>query len=164
MSGTGKSALVQALEASGRRAVDLDAPAWSEWVDTPHAAPGETAEPGRDWMWREDKVRELLTDDADDVLVVSGTAANMGRLLPDLDVVVLLTAPVDVIAARLAARGPDGYGGRPEEAARVLMLIETIEPLLRGIAHHELDTSGPVEETLTRLFVLLDRPATEGGP
>ncbi len=164
MSGTGKSALVEALRASGHRAVDLDAPAWSEWVETPDAAPGDTAGPGRDWMWREDRVRELLTTSAGDVLVVSGTAANMGRLLPDLDVVVLLTAPIDVITSRLAARGPDGYGGRPEEAARVLTLIETIEPLLRRIAHHELDTSGPVEETLTRLLALLDRPATEGGP
>ncbi len=157
MSGTGKSALVRALQASGRRAVDLDHPAWSEWVDTPDAAPGETAAPGRDWVWREDRVRELLGADEGDLLVVSGCAANMGQLLAQLDVVVLLTAPVDVLAARLAARKPGEYGSRAEDAARVLVLVETIEPLLRGIADHELDTSRPVEETLTRLLALLPR-------
>jgi hypothetical protein len=49
ISGTGKTALVRALEAHGHRAVDLDQPAWSEWVETPGAAPGETVEPGRGW-------------------------------------------------------------------------------------------------------------------
>jgi shikimate kinase len=155
MSGTGKSALVRALQASGRRAVDLDDPAWSEWVETPDAAPGETVAPGRDWVWREDRVRELLTGDAGDDLFVSGCAPNMGGLLPHLDDVVLLTAPTDVLTARLAARTAGAYGSRPDEAARVLVLVETIEPLLRGIADHELDTSRPVDETLAALLALL---------
>lgn len=155
MPGTGKSSLVRALRASGGRAVDLDAPAWSEWVDTPDAAPGETVEPGRDWVWREQRVRELLTAAPGGDLFVGGCAPNMGGLLPHLDDVVLLTAPVEVLTARLAARAPGEYGSRPEEAERVLVLVETIEPLLRGIADRELDTSGPVDETLAALLALL---------
>lgn len=156
LSGTGKSALVRALQASGRHAVDLDQPAWSEWVETPDAAPGETAAPGRDWVWRTDRVRELLTAAEGGTLFVSGCAANMGGLLPHVDDVVLLTAPLDVMAARLAARPEGEYGSRPHEVERVLLLVETIEPLLRGIAHHELDTDRPVEETLAALLALLD--------
>jgi hypothetical protein len=156
MSGTGKSVLVRALQADGRRAVDLDHPDWSEWVDTPDAGPGETVEPGRDWVWREDRVRDLLIGARGAEVWVSGCAPNMGRLMPYVDQVVLLTAPVDVIAARLAARPPGEYGSRPEEAARVHALIATVEPLLRGIAQHELDTSGPVADTLDALLTLVE--------
>jgi shikimate kinase len=150
VSGTGKSALVSALAAGGRRAVDLDQPAFSEWVE----AAGDTVEPGRDWVWREDRVAELLDEDAGE-LIVSGCAPNMGRLVPRFDLVVLLTAPRDVLAARLAARPAGSYGSRPQDAARAVALVETVEPLLRRIAHHELDTDRPVADSVAALRELI---------
>jgi len=158
LSGTGKSALVQALQAGGRRAVDLDQPAWSCWVETPGTAPDETVEPGRDWLWRADRVHELLAGDEDGELFVSGCAPNMGRFVPRFERVVLLTAPPDVIVRRLAARPAGSYGSRAEQAERVLGQRGTVEALLRRIAHHELDTSRAVDATLAALLALVERP------
>jgi dephospho-CoA kinase len=156
ISGTGKSALVRALQDGGRHAVDLDDASWSEWMETPDAATGETVEPGRDWVWREDRVRELLAGEQGSQLIVSGCAANMGGFLPRFACVVLLTAPADVIAARLAARPPDAYGSRPKDAARVLSQLDTVEPLLRRVAHHELDTNRGVAESIAALLSLIE--------
>ncbi len=54
MSGTGKSAAVAELVARGYNAVDLDSDEWSEWVPVDGNPTG--ANPGHDWMWREDSV------------------------------------------------------------------------------------------------------------
>jgi shikimate kinase len=154
MSGTGKSALVRELKERGHRAVDLDSPEYSKWmeVDDSTGTAGSPVEPGRDWVWREDRVAELLADDEGDLLVVGGCAANMGPFLPCFDDVVLLRAPVDVIVSRLAARGPGEYGGRPDQAERVVALIDTVEPLLRRAADHEVDSSGALDDTLAAVL------------
>jgi hypothetical protein len=68
MSGTGKSAVIVELMRRGYRAIDLDTPEWSHWI---HAAPDDDLTPrdGQDWVWREDRVRELLSrNDVDDLL------------------------------------------------------------------------------------------------
>lgn len=41
------------------RAVDLDTPAWSEWIGVD---PSDTFTPskGKDWVWQEKQVRALL--------------------------------------------------------------------------------------------------------
>ena len=72
---------------------------------------------------------------------ISGCAKNMGKFYPQFDHIVLLSAPVAVIMERLAARTTNPYGKRPEEVARVLGLLRTVEPLLRKAAGHEIDTA-----------------------
>jgi hypothetical protein len=52
MSGTGKSAALQALGQRGHRVVDTDTDKWSHWVTSPDGAP--------DWIWREDAIAALL--------------------------------------------------------------------------------------------------------
>jgi len=160
MSGTGKSAIVVALRERGFRAVDLDQPAYSEWIEVPAAAPaaGSPVRPGRDWVWRENEVRELLAADGEGALFVSGCAANMGPFLPRFDHVILLSAPVEVLVARLKGRPPGDYGAAVDERTRVVALVETVEPPLRRAAHHELDTSGSVAETVTAVLALVGTP------
>jgi hypothetical protein len=46
----------------------------------------------------------------------------------------------------------NAYGKRPEEVARVLGLLRTIEPLLRKVAGHEIDTSAPLDQVVARLL------------
>jgi len=65
----------------------------------------------------------------------------MGPFLPRFDDIVLLPAPVDVLVGRLAARVEGEHGARPDEQARVLDLVEAVEPLLRRAAGHAIDTS-----------------------
>lgn len=154
MSGTGKSAVARELVARGHRAVDLDTPEWSEWVD---AAPTDTLTPaeGKDWVWREDRVRTLLLEQDQAPLFVSGCAENMGRLLPLIDIVILLSAPVATIMQRLEARSAESYGSTDEERQKVGELLATIEPLLRQSADHEIDTSGPVEVAVEEILKVI---------
>jgi shikimate kinase len=146
MSGTGKSAVIAELAARGHRAVDLDCEEYSEWVDvSDDEAPGTPVEPGRDWIWREDRVRELL-DGAEPVVFAGGCAANMGGFLERFDEVVLLHAPEAVVVSRLRTRPPGAHGSGPGEIERVLALTRTVEPLLARAATLELDTSAPLAD------------------
>ena len=151
MSGTGKSAVVEELAARGHRAVDLDTPEWSEWIDV-DSTDSLTPERGKDWAWREDKVRALLAGHDHGTLFISGCAQNMARLFPLIDRVVLLSAPVATIMQRLEARSPDGYGRTEADRQKVRELIALVEPQLRASADHEIVTTGPVEATVDEIL------------
>jgi dephospho-CoA kinase len=145
MSGTGKSTVIAELAARGYKAVDTDYGGWHEWVNV-------AGQP--DWVWREQRIRDLLATEDAEVLFVSGTVSNQGRFYPRFDHVVLLSAPTPLIVERLAARTNNPYGKHPDELARVLGHIETVEPLLRRSASIEVDTSAPLDqvvETILRL-------------
>jgi dephospho-CoA kinase len=158
MSGTGKSSLVAALAELGHKAVDLDAPEWSHWAPVePSEDPAESGtpvEPDRDWVWQEDRVRQLLETEDVDLLFVSGCAINQRMFRSLFDHVLLLTASRDVILRRLTTRST-GYGTRPEEAARVLSLIDTVEPRLRQIADHVIDTNASLSLVVDRVLRLV---------
>jgi dephospho-CoA kinase len=155
MSGTGKSTLIGELRARGFNAIDFDSPEWSEWVDYVSTNESDSpVKPGRDWVWREDRVRTVLSQEDGKTLFVSGCAINMSKFYPYFTHIVLLSAPAAVVLERLKCRTTNAYGKSSEEAARVLSLIQTVEPLLRKKASHEIDTSAPLKqvvETLLRL-------------
>jgi dephospho-CoA kinase len=156
MSGTGKSTVINVLAARGYKAVDADYDEFSEWVmvSDDSATPGEPVEPDRDWVWREDRVQALLSNEDVDVLFVSGCSPNMGKFLPRFDHIILLSAPTDVIVERLNTRTNNPHGKTPDEAARIVGLIETVEPLLRRTAEHEIDTSIPLDDVVTKVLQL----------
>ena len=162
MSATGKSTLTQELAARGYKAVDLDADEWSEWVEVGFVGDATSADspvqPGRDWIWREDRVRDLLSIEDADVLFVSGCAENMSKFYPRFDHIILLSVPAAVIVERLASRTTNSYGKHPEEVARVLNLVRTIEPMLRRVAGHEVDTNGPLNQLVAKVLQLVDAP------
>lgn len=153
MSGTGKSAVIEELAARGYASYDLDTPEWSEWVV---ADPTDTLTPakGRDWVWRIDRVRRLLSEHRDGTLFISGTAENMSALFPLVDIIVLLSAPLATILERLEARSAGGYGRAPEQRRKVMDLIAAVEPLLRETADLEIDTRKPVQATVDELLRL----------
>jgi shikimate kinase len=157
MSGTGKTTLIGELVARGYKAVDADCDEYSEWVasTSTSSAVGSPVERGRDWVWREDRMHALLAIEDTGVLFVSGCAANMGQFLPQFDQVVLLSAPTDVIVERMATRTTNRYGKRLDEVARVLSLVDEVEPLLRRAAGVEIDTSAPLEEVVAILLRLV---------
>jgi shikimate kinase len=159
MSGTGKSTLIGELLARGYKAVDVDSDEWSEWVEVEFigdpTSPESTVEPGRDWVWREDRIQNLLSTEDTDVLFVSGCAENMVRFYSQFDHIVLLSVPAPVIVERLATRTTNSYGKRSEEVARVLGLVQTIEPRLRSVAGHEVDTNAPLDDVVAKLLQLV---------
>lgn len=153
MSGTGKSTVTQELMERGYKAVDADTNEFSAWMEI--SGPdeyGSSVEPGRDWVWQEDRIQERLSTEDADVLFLSGCAANMGRFLPQFDHVILLSAPIDVIVNRLATRTNNQYGKRTDEVERVRGLVETVEPLLRRAADHEIDTNADLDDILAEIL------------
>jgi dephospho-CoA kinase len=157
ISGVGKSTVTEALAARGYKSVDADTDEFSQWVTVEDDAgiPGTPVEVDRDWMWREDRIDALLSNEDAGVLFVSGCAANMGRFVPRFDHVVLLSAPAEVIVERLGTRTNNPYGKRPDEVARVLDLRDSVEPVLRNIAEHEIDTSASLDDIVTTLLRLV---------
>jgi shikimate kinase len=137
MSGTGKSTVAAELAARGHRAVDVD-----------HGYVVPTAD-GRQ-MWDEPRIEALL-DGPDQLLFVLGLEENGVRLLPRFDAVVLLSAPVEVLTERLATRTTNPFGKDPAELARILDDLREVEPLLRRVATHEIDTSQALDDVVTEV-------------
>jgi shikimate kinase len=134
MSATGKSSVAAELVARGHRAVD---------VDQGHVV--VTAD-GRQ-LWDEPLVEALL-DEPTELLFVLGLEENGVRFLPRFDAVVLLSAPVGVLTERLASRTTNSFGKHPAELARILDDVREVEPLLRRVATHEIDTTAPLDEVV----------------
>jgi thymidylate kinase len=143
MSGTGKSTVLQVLAARGHRSVDTDTDQWSRWITLPDGA--------RDWVWREQAIADLLAGHRTGDLFVAGCKSNQGRFYPCFDHIVLLSAPADVLLARIAARTNNPYGKRPEERAAILGHLAAVEPRLRAGATAEIDASAPVETVVRHL-------------
>lgn len=152
LSGSGKSTVIGKLAERGARAIDLDGDAWSAWVPADGNPTG--AKPGHDWMWKEEPVARLLSEESGEVLYVSGCAPNMRKFLDRFDHMVLLSAPAEVLMERISLRTNNAYGKAPAEAARVLANLREIEPLLRRIATCEIDAARPVAEVVARLLAL----------
>lgn len=157
ISGVAKSTVTSELARRGYKAVDADGDEFSEWVEVSGAfaeAAGAPVEAERDWVWREGRMQELLSTEDAEELFVSGCAANMGTFLPQFDHVVLLSAPAHVIAERLRTRTNNPYGKHPDEVTRVLSLKESVEPLLRSVAGHEIDTNTHLDDVVKEVLRL----------
>jgi dephospho-CoA kinase len=148
ISGTGKSSALAELARRGFEVVDTDEAGWSEWSD----------EDGG-YVWREDRIAELLKRDRDVPLFVSGTVSNQGRFYVDFDAVVLLSAPADVLLGRIDERTTNPYGKRADERELILRHLAEVEPLLRATCTHGLDATLPLDQIVAELIRIANRPA-----
>jgi dephospho-CoA kinase len=143
MSGTGKSSVIQELVARGYKAVD---------TDDGYCEP----QPDGRQMWREDAIQALLTTEDAEVLFVAGCEENQAKFHPQFDHIVLLSAPLETLIERLATRTTNPYGKAPEELRRFLDDVETVEPLLRRVASHEVRTTVPLNDVVTTVLRLVE--------
>ena len=148
MSGTGKSTLIRALRARGYKAVDADEGGLSEMRRVAEQSGESDAGLREEWVWREDRIQDLLATEDADVLFLSGCASNQGRFYPQFDHIILLSAPVPLMLERLATRTTNSFGKDPGELARILDDQRKIEPRLRRTAGLEVDTSAPIDEVV----------------
>jgi dephospho-CoA kinase len=147
MSGTGKSSALAELGRRGFRVIDTDEGDWTEWSD---------ADDG--YVWREDRMTELLARDGDTPLYVSGTVSNQGRFYDRFDAVVLLSAPSEVLMGRIESRTTNPYGKSREQWELVLRHVAEVEPLLRRTCTHEIDATQPLATVVHRLVELGREP------
>ena len=141
MSGTGKSSVIGALAGRGYKAVDTD-DGWCEPL------------PGGRQRWREDAIAALLDTEDADVVFIAGCEENQARFRSRFDLVILLSAPAQVMTDRLAARTGNPYGTAPGEIDRILGDLAEVEPLLREAADHEIRTTMPLAEVVAKVLQL----------
>ena len=141
MSGTGKSTALVELAQRGFPVVETDEPGWKELRN------GE-------WVWREDRIAELLAGVGEPALYVSGCVPNQGRFYHRFDAVVLLSAPADVILSRIATRTTNDFGKSSGDRALILADLESTEPRLRATCTHEIDTTKPVDDVVEALIAV----------
>jgi hypothetical protein len=123
--------------------VDTDSDQWSTWVTLPDGS--------ADWVWREDSMTRLLTGHRHGKLFVAGCKSNQSKFYPSFDHIALLSAPAEVLLARIADRTTNPYGKSPEERELILYHLATVEPLLRNSATVEIDASAPLDEVVRQL-------------
>lgn len=143
MSGTGKSTALQVLGSRGHRTVDTDTDRWSHWVALPDGS--------SDWVWREQAIIDLLTGYDQGSLFVAGCKTNQGQFYPLFDHIVLLSAPADVLLARIATRTSNPHGKRLEEQAAILDYLAAVEPQLRATATVEIDATAAIDKVVQQL-------------
>ena len=135
MSGTGKSSALERLELLGFRTVDTDDGDWTEWSE---------AEGG--YVWREERIAELLSGDEGPSLYISGTVSNQGRFFDRFEAVVLLSAPANVLLSRIGARTTNPMGRPPRNGGSC---SATWRRLSRFYVGHALMRSTPVRRSQT---------------
>jgi shikimate kinase len=144
MSGAGKSTVLAELARRGHRTLDTDHDGW-------------TLPDGR---WDEARMSRLL--EREPRIVVSGTVENQGTFRDRFAHVVLLSAPLDVLLARVASRTGNGYGKDPAEREEIRRNTAEVEPLLRRSADVELDGRRAVADLADELERLLRGSAVPG--
>ena len=123
--------------------MDTDTDEWSHWVTSSDGSP--------DWIWREDVMSNLLEAGGVGSLFVAGCKTNQGRFYGKFNHVVLLSAPSDLLFARIAGRIDNPYGKTAAERELILRHVAEVEPLIRASATIEIDASAPIEDVVSQL-------------
>ncbi|MFI5168550.1 MAG: shikimate kinase [Thermoanaerobaculales bacterium] len=148
MSGTGKSSVIHALSVRGFKAIDTG---WNpDWEVLP--IPGGPDADGPGWVWREDRISEVLSTEDADVLFLGACVPNQARFYARFDRIVLLSVSLELTVERLMARTNNPYGKSAADVAEVLRFKSTIEPILRNAATEEIDTSAPLGEMVAKII------------
>ena len=151
MPGGGKSTALVELGRRGYRVVDTDESGWCEY--RPYARPLDALHRG-EWHWVEDRMTTLLESHDGPALFVAGRVANQSTFYDRFDAVVLLSAPIDLLLDRVAARTTNQYGKTALERAEILADLAEIEPQLRASCTHELDASRPLDGVVADLIAI----------
>jgi hypothetical protein len=110
--------------------------------------------PQRAERWREDAIGQLLATEDADLLFVAGCEENQVRFHPRFDLIILLSAPAEVLVERLASRASNSFGRSSGELERVLDDLRAVEPRLRKAADHEIWTTKPLSHIVTEVLRL----------
>ncbi len=152
LAGTGKTAVITELARQGYDAVDTSTAEWSEWRRVRDT--GTTADGPRDeWVWREDRITDLLASARDGDLYIAGCCSNMTGFVSKFDRIVLLTTDRQRMLDRLGPRWDLRFAGDRFERFLVLRDLEVTLPHLQTFAHREIDTTNRSIEEVTRMIL-----------
>ena len=141
MSGTGKTTVLEELARRGHLVVDTDDPGWLIEVQTPN---------GPEPLWEADRINALLDGPHSGTLFVAGCVANQGAFYDRFDMIILLSAPVDVLLKRVTTRA-NPFGSTAQDRAKIASDVATFQPQLRAGAGFDIVTTEPVSAVADRL-------------
>ena len=96
-------------------------------------------------------MNELLRSHSTGSLFVAGCKTNQGRFYREFNHVALLSAPVNLLFARIAERTDNPYGKSEAEQEKIRHYVAVVEPLIRASATIEIDASAPLEDVVSQL-------------
>lgn len=159
VSGAGKTSVAEELERRGYHVIHGDRvlayhgdPETGEKLRRPPGlSPIETAEWGYPrWIWPVDTVRALQADQGHTSTFFCGGTRNVGKFIEGFDKIFVLDVGRETLKSRLAHRGDDEFGGKPEELGIVLRyqaLQETIRP-----DSIRIDTGVPISQVVDTIL------------
>ena len=146
MSGTGKSSVIERLQARGFTAIDTD---YNDWCEL------SISEGGPEWILQEDRLHELFKASSISPLFISGCCSNQTKFYKFFDHVVLFSASLEVILERVAQRASNPYGKNETERTEIIRNFEHIQPLLKKNADVEIDTATMSIDEITDILIKL---------
>ena len=142
MSGTGKSSVVRALTELGYKAVDADHPDYSGPIG-----------PGGAWAWKVDRIVRLLEEEDAEVLFFAGASDEQRGLYARFDLVILLSAPLEVILDRVRfGRADNPFGSSSEDREKIAADFDPFESALRRRAAVVIDARAPLDEVVGQVL------------
>ena len=134
------------LRCRGFAAIDTDYDDWCELLISNGSS---------EYVWRGDRMRDLLTRRLTSPLFVSGCRLNQNKFYPYFDYRILLSAPLYLMLERVASRPTNPYGKSESERAEICRNYEEVQPLLRKSADFEIDSAAmsvhEIADFLTKL-------------
>ena len=146
MSGTGKSSVIERLQARGFTAIDTD---YDDCCEL------SIAEGEPEWILREERLHELFKASSISPLFISGCCSNQTKFYKFFDHVVLFSASLEVILKRVAQRASNPYGKNETERTEIIRNFEHIQPLLKKNADVEIDTATMSIDEITDTLIKL---------
>lgn len=142
LSGVGKSSALSEMTNRGYHAIDLD--------------DGYMMQQSQERLIDAEKILDLIENHQGNHLILAGTESNQGEFYVHFDAVVLLTAELETVLARIKNRTNNSYGKTETERNKIIDEHATVLPLLKKRADLIIDTTSlSIEEVCDALEALL---------
>lgn len=140
MSGVGKSTVLEHLENNNTLVIDLD---YGDWIycDSPETNPKLDV----------NKMIKFMKINEDKHIIFAGTAENQKAVYPNIDFVITMIAPIEVMRERLLHRTNNPFGKREHEWQKIKQDKEMFEPAIIRGSDLVIDTDCPVGETIKKI-------------
>lgn len=150
VSGTGKTTVCAELKRRGHHAVNGD-------TDLAYQGDPATGEPTdglshKHHLWRVADVQALVANHDAQATFFCGGSRNFADFIDLMDAVFVLEIDSDTLRTRLDARGPDEWGGRPDQRELILRLHHTQEDV--PSAAISIDATAPIRQVVDEILRL----------
>jgi dephospho-CoA kinase len=144
MSGTGKSTILEELSNKGYKTIDTDYNQLSMEVFNHEHLESE-------WIWDEDKIKEVVNGHTEGILFISGTASNQGKFYPYFNEIIYLSAPLNILLERVQKRTTNDYGKSDAERKEIINNFEKFGAIIEVSSTISIDTARDISSIVNEI-------------